>query len=178
MRVAMVRPFGPVMQNAFVVPDLDAAMDHWTRVMGVGPFFVLEHIPFAECSFRGRPANIDITVGIAYWGDVQIELIVQHNDAPSIYTEFLGRGLSGMQHMGVITSSVDDDLARLAERGVRPVQEGRTAAGIRFAYVSTDFHPGAMVELIEAKRGVLAFFDMMREAARNWDGTDPVRRTG
>lgn len=170
--------FGPVMQNAFVVPDLDAAMDHWTRVMGVGPFFLLEHISFAECRFRGKPANIDISVGIAYWGDVQIELIVQHNDAPSIYTEFLGRGYKGMQHMGVITPSVDDDLARLAAHGIEAVQEGRTALGIRFAYVATDFHPGGMVELIEGKRGVLAFFETMREAARTWDGSDPVRRTG
>lgn len=170
--------FGPVMQNAFVVPDLDAAIDHWTRVMGVGPFFLLEHIAFAECRFRGKPANIDISVGIAYWGDVQIELIVQHNDTPSIYTEFRDRGLAGMQHMGVITSSVDDDLARLASRGIEAVQEGRTALGIRFAYVATDFHPGGMVELIEGKRGVLAFFESMRAAARDWDGSDPVRRTG
>ena len=44
----MQRRFGPIMQNAFVVPDLEAAVDHWTRVMHVGPFYLFEHVPFAE----------------------------------------------------------------------------------------------------------------------------------
>lgn len=177
-RPARIANFGPVMQCAFVVPDFHGALDHWTQVMHVGPFFLMEHIAFAECEFRGRPVNIDLTVAIAYWGDMQIEIIQQHNDAPSIYTEFLGRGLSGLQHMGVLTESVDDDLAKLAGQGVVPVQQGRTAAGIRFAYVSTDRHPGAMVELIGATRGVRSFFEMMREAARVWDGTEPLRKVG
>jgi len=32
----MERIFGTIMQNAFVVPDLDVALEQWTRVMGVG----------------------------------------------------------------------------------------------------------------------------------------------
>ena len=44
-----MRPIlGPVMQNAFVVPDLEGAIEHWTKVMAVGPFFVFEHIAFEE----------------------------------------------------------------------------------------------------------------------------------
>lgn len=170
--------FGPVMQFAFVVPDFERALEHWTNVMHVGPFFLMEHIAFAECEYRGKPANIDLTVAIAYWGDMQIEIIHQQDSSPSIYTEFLGRGLSGLQHVGVLTESVDEDLARLAGQGIVPVQQGRTATGIRFAYVSTDYHPGAMVELIGATRGVRDFFEMMRVAARDWDGRDPVRKIG
>lgn len=173
------RVFGPVMQNGFVVTDLGKAIEHWTRVMHVGPFFLFERIAFAECWYRGRAAtDIDLSVAIAYWGDVQIELIQQHNDVPSIYTDFTSRGLTGLQHMGVITDSVERDLARLATEGVQPLQHGRTAAGMRFAYVSTDFHPGGMVELIEAGPKGVAFFEKMREAARTWDGTRPVRPVG
>ena len=36
------------MQNAFVVDDLDAAMDHWLNKMGVGPYFMFEHVQFRE----------------------------------------------------------------------------------------------------------------------------------
>lgn len=174
----MRRILGPVMQNAFVVDDLDRAIEHWTRVMCVGPFFVFEHIGFHNLLFRGRPAApIDLTVAIAYWDDLQIELIRQHDDSPSIYREFAAARGTGMHHMGVMSSALDADLAGLALLGVQPVLRG-SAAGMRFAYVATDHHPGGMIELIEASAGARAFFERMRETARDWDGGDPVRRVG
>jgi Glyoxalase/Bleomycin resistance protein/Dioxygenase superfamily len=175
----MERLFGPVMQNGFVVDDLAAAIDHWTRVMRVGPFFLFERIAFAECWYRGHPAtDIDLTVAIAYWGDMQIELIQQRNEVPSIYTDFHARKGSGLQHMGVITDSVERDLELLEREGIQPIQHGRTIAGMRFAYVATDYHPGGMVELIEAGPQGLSFFEKMRIAAKAWDGSVPVRRIG
>ncbi len=165
---------GPVMQNAFLVDDVAAAINHWARTLHVGPFFVFERVPFKECWFGGRPAtDIDLTVAIAYWGEVQIELIHQNNDAPSIYTEFRARGGAGLQHMGVLSADLDADLAQLGARGVLPVQHGN-AAGMRFAYVGSDFHPGGMLELIEATPKTLAFFERMRTAARQWDGREAV----
>jgi len=168
--------FGPVMQNAFVVEDLDAAMDHWINKIGIGPFFVFQHVQFREAWFRGKPCTVDMTAAMAYWGDVQIELIQQHNDAPSIYSEFQNQGLRGMQHMGVITTDLDADLSRLKPLGIEPVQHGTVASGMRFAYVSSDFHPGGMIELIEANDSILGFFKYMKDSAANWDGKEPVRR--
>lgn len=175
-----MRPlFGPVMQNAFVVNDLEAALDHWTRVMGVGPFFVFERIEFAEVGYQGRSAlDIDLTVAIGYWGNLQIELIHQRNDVPSIYTDFPARHVGGLQHMGVITESVSQDLDRLKRVGIEAVQYGITSGGLRFAYVSTDQHPGGMIELIESNPGMLKFFSKMQAAAQEWDGSEPVRRVG
>ena len=173
----MERIFGPIMQNAFVVPDMDNALEHWTRVMGVGPFFVFEHVQFTEAWHRGRPAtDIDVTVAIAYWGNIQIELIRQRNNVPSIYTEFPARDIGGLQHMGVITESVERDLARLSRHGISPVQHGITAAGMRFAYVTTDRHPGGMIELIEPNERTRRFFSKMQLAAEQWDGTEAIRR--
>jgi hypothetical protein len=163
---------GPVMQNGFVVADLNAAIDHWARTIGVGPFFVFEKVAFKECWYRGKPAtDIDLTVAIAYWGDVQIELIRQRNKVPSIYTDFEAKGVSGLQHMGVMSENLDTDLSRLAVRGITPVQHG-TTPGMRFAYVNTDHHPGGMIELIEATPKARAFFEHIRVAAREWDGRD------
>lgn len=169
-------PFGPVMQLGFVVRDLDAAMAHWIGKVGIGPFFVLDHVQFAEAWYRDAPADVDMSVALAQWGPVQVELIRQWNDAPSIYTEFAGREHGGLQHLGVMTQSVADDLALLRERGVAPVQWGSTGNGIRFAYVATDHHPGGMIELIEHGPAIDGFFQMVRDAAQGWDGTRPVRR--
>jgi hypothetical protein len=174
----MQRRFGPIMQNAFVVPDLEAAIDHWARVMHVGPFFVFDHIPYAELYFRGQPTRIDMSAAIAYSGDLQIELIQQFDDAPSIYTEFLRGGRYGLQHMAVMTESVERDLAELAKIGVEPAQHGSTAWGARFAYLATDFHPGGMLELVESGTGILTAFKAIKDAAIDWDGKNPIRRFG
>lgn len=166
--------FGPIMQNGFVVEDMSAAIEHWARTMQVGPFFLFERVAFKEAWYRGQPAtDIDLTVAIAYWGDVQIELIRQRNEVPSIYTEFQSRGLTGLQHMGVMTEDLDADLVRLKAHNVLPVQHG-SAAGMRFAYVNTDHHPGGMVELIEATPRARAFFERIHQAARDWDGRDAI----
>ena len=170
----MQHTFGPIMQNGFIVADMAAAIEHWARVMQVGPFFLFERVAFKEAWYRNNPAtDIDLTVAIAYWGDVQIELIRQRNDVPSIYTDFQAHGRTGLQHMGVMTEDLDADLARLKARNVLPVQHGSTP-GMRFAYVSTDHHFGGMVELIEATPRARAFFERIRQAARDWDGRGAI----
>lgn len=172
----MPQLFGPVMQLGFVVRDLDEAMEHWTGRVGIGPFFVLQHVQFAEAWYRGQRTDVDMSVALAQWGEVQVELIQQFNAAPSIYSDFPGRALGGLQHVGVMTDSVAADLERLRAVGVEPVQWGSTANGIRFAYVSTDLHPGGMIELIEHGPAIDGFFQMVKDAAQHWDGTRPVRR--
>lgn len=165
------------MQNAFVVDDLEAAIHQWSRKLGVGPFYVFEHIQFDPIFFRGAPSDVDITAAIAYWGDMQIELIVQHNQAASIYKEFKDRGGRGLQHMGVMTDDLDAHLAQLKSLDIEPVQHGQVAGGgARFAYVSSDFMPGTMIELIEAGAGILGYFKLMKDAAAAWDGKNAIVR--
>jgi hypothetical protein len=174
----MQKIFGPVMQNAFLVEDLEATLDHWINKMGVGPFYLFSHVQFQEIFFRGGSGrNIDMSAAIAYWGDMQIEFIQQHNDAPSIYTEFKNNGSRGMQHMGVLTDNLDAQLARLASSGIVPIQWGSMPTGMRFAYVNSDYHPGAMIEIIEPGPILGEYFRTMKQAADHWDGTDGIIRT-
>ncbi len=168
--------FGPIIQNGFVVRDLEEAANHWAGKVGVGPFFLLEHIAFSEVYFRGRPLTLDLSIAIAQWGDMQIELVVQHDSSASIYSEFAAQHGQGLQHVGVMTAALDAHLARLRAVGIEPVQHGATANGMRFAYLDTDAQPGGMIELIEAGPAVEAFFAMVRKAAATWDGTRPLRR--
>jgi methylmalonyl-CoA/ethylmalonyl-CoA epimerase len=102
---AHIARLGPVMQMAYVPRDLDAALGYWTRTMGVGPFFRLEHIALDQAKYRGEAAEVDFSVCIAYWGDIQIELIEQHNDAPSIYKRWRDEGREGLHHVCIV---VDD----------------------------------------------------------------------
>jgi len=169
---------GPVMQLGFVVPDLKRAARHWTG-LGIGPFLLLEHIKLAECRYRGAPVGFDMSVAIAQWGTVQVELIRQHDTVPTVYTDFAGARTGGLHHLGVMTDSIATELTRLATAGIAPVQSGSAANGVRFAYLDTDAlpgaHPGIMIELIERCPAIDRFFGMVRDAAAGWDGSDPLR---
>jgi len=170
---------GPVMQLGFVVPDLEAAANHWVK-LGVGPFFLLEHISFGECFYKGNPTHIDMSVAVGQWGEVQVELITQHNATSSIYTEVAVGPQGALQHLGVMTHSVKAELARYAALGIEPVQWGSTGNGIHFAYVASDRvtggHPGGMIELIEHGPAIDGFFAIVKKAALGWDGSKPLRR--
>jgi hypothetical protein len=170
----MSRLSGPIVQSGFVVDDWESAARHWSGVLGVGPFFVVRKIEFAECFYRGAPVELDLTVAIAYSGDHQIEISQQHNDAPSIYSDFLKHNAPGLQHVGVIVDDVD---RALDEAGLRSkvVQHGTTTAGHRFAYADTGHHNGTMVEFVTADEKTRDIFRYMKDAAANWDGTRPIR---
>ena len=165
---------GPIMQSSFVVPDWREAALHWAETLGVGPFFVFEHIAFAELRYRGEPTAIDMSVAIAYSGELQIELVEQHDDTRSIYPDFLSEHAPGLQHVGALTADLERALDDNALRA-KIVQDGITATGLRFAYVDTVLHNGSMLEIIEADAGTRDAFEYMKETARHWDGSDPLR---
>jgi hypothetical protein len=169
------RRFGPILQMGYLVPDIERAVEHWTHVLGVGPWFLIEHTPFTELWYRGRPVEVDQSAALAQWGDMQIELVQQHIDVPCVNTDYAGRDRGGLQHLGVMCESVAAEMERLAREGVEAVQWGAVDV-IRFAFLDTGQHDGLMVELIEDGPAIREFFTMVREAAQDWDGTEPLRR--
>lgn len=169
---------GQIMQMAYVPADFDAALDHWTRVVGAGPFFALEHVRLEDVRYRGAPSDPDFSMALGYWGDMQIELIRQHNDAPSIYKSWRDQGLEGLHHVCMLVDDVAAARAVCEGVGAVVAQEGRVAGGGGVIYVDTGGGPGTMVEILQPGPGTRELFAMMREAARGWDGSQPLRRLG
>ena len=101
--VVMSRIFGAVCQNGYVVRDIRAAMDHWVNVMGVGPWYYIDQVKTDYFRHRGHDSAVEMSIALANSGDLQIELIQQRNDAPSMYKEFLDSGREGLQHMSYWT---------------------------------------------------------------------------
>lgn len=168
---------GPIMQLAYVPRDFDAALRHWTRTMGVGPFFTLDHVAYREARYRGRPTNIDFSMALAYWGDVQIELIRQHNDAPSAYTDWLRDGRDGLHHVCVLVEDISRARATCAAAGAEVIQEV-LLDGAEVIYVAPGEVPGMIIEFLQPSAAILGLFEVIREAARDWDGSNPVRSLG
>jgi hypothetical protein len=163
-----------VVQNAYVVEDLDAAMARWATVFGVGPFFANRDIRVDEPRYRGEPTELRFAGAIAQAGDVQIELIQQLDDSPSCYRDLYPAGSEGFHHIAVFVDDLDADIARYEALGA-PVAFSGVSRGMRFAYVDTSPMLGIMVELLEDVPSVRKAFALVAEAGRTWDGTDPVR---
>ena len=175
----MSRIFGDVRQNGYVVPDIEAALDHWTRVLGVGPFYYLERVPLEEFRYRGVPSPLEVSIALANSGALQIELIQQRNDAPSMHRDFLAREVrGGLQHVAYWTESFDAEMARLRRAGFEVGQSGQIGENGRFVYYETEGHPGTVVELSEISGPKGRFFEHIADAAASWDGSEPIRRLG
>jgi hypothetical protein len=173
----MSRIFGPVRQNGYVVRDVEAAMRHWTQVLGVGPFFYFEKVPIQDFRYRGVPSSLSVSVALANSGSLQIELIQQRNDAPSTYRDFLAAGREGLQHVAYWTKSFDEDMERVLKLGYEVGQSGSIGgANGRFVYLLTEGHPGTIVELSEVSGAKGRFFEHIAEVARTWEGSEPIRR--
>ena len=175
---AKIANLGQIMQLAYVPADFDGALRYWTETIGAGPFFALDHVKLDDVKYRGAPSDIDFSMALGYWGDTQIELIRQHNDAPSIYKAWLDEGREGLHHVCILVDDMAKARAVCADAGAAVAQEGLVAGGGEVIYADPGGGPGSLVEILKPGPGTHDFFAMMREAARGWDGSEPLRRLG
>ena len=172
--------FGGVRQVGYVVRDIERAMTHWSRTLGVGPWFYKADVGTTEFKYYGQPSRLpQLSIALANSGDLQIELIQQRDDAPSLYLDSLRRGGEGAQHLAYWTDDgFDDAVGRLAAMGYVEGHSGRMGRRGRFAYFVHPDLPSGMFEISEMAGGKGAYFQEIRQAAGAWDGKDPIRRRG
>jgi len=171
----MSKFFGEIRQLGYVVPDIEAAMDYWSKTLGVGPWFYNPKVPIKNYRYNGESHEPHNSVALANSGFVQVELIQTRNDVPSMYRDFLRAGRTGLQHVAYWTSNYDADLARLLKQGFKPVMSGEVGEKGRFIYFDTEYHPGTVIELSEVAGPKGKMFDLIRASSEGWDGSEPVR---
>jgi len=173
----MSRFFGDIRQNGYVVKDIEAAMDYWINTMGVGPWLYLDRAPIGDFAHYGRPSDLEVSIALANAGPLQIELIQQRNDAPSMYRDFLDAGHEGLQHVAYWTELFDHDLAKAQARGLKIGQSGYSGAPDgRFVYFTAEAHPGSVIELSEISGAKGQLFAKIRDKCATWDGEKPIKR--
>ena len=168
---------GHAMQSAWVVDDLDAAVDAWLKV-GIGPFFFVEYIPalFENSTYRGSPSPISMKIALAQAGDMQIELIEPTGEQQNIYRDTVPKGTTAFHHLCYWTNDIDAEISSLVDQGYEVAATGQVAGGgATFAYVDTSPVLGHMTELLTYSDEIKGLFDMVAAASINWDGSDPKR---
>lgn len=178
----MTRPnaitsLGPVGQIAYLPEDFDAAVTYWTETMGVGPFYMLPNVALGDCKYRGQPSGAVFSIAIAYWGDVQIELIRAENEEPSIYKgEYAVH--DRVHHICIFVDSIEEARRAAAEAGAEILVEGTVGEDGAVIYVDPGNGPGHVIELLQNMTGAAEIFQMIKDAGKDWDGNDPLRVLG
>lgn len=171
----MSQPLTQMRQVAYVVSEIDVALQYWVEVMNAGPFFKLEHAPLANQRYRGATgSDVDVTLAMGLSGDLQIELIQQHNDAPSVFKEFLDEGRHGIHHIGLMPADYAATMDRYHASGLETAFEC-DFGGADLAYFDMLDSLGHFVELWDNHENFTGLFTMIEEAAKDWNGEDPVR---
>ena len=153
---------------------MSRALSYWVDVMKAGPFFVFEHARLENQRYRGGPSDVDVTLAVGNSGDTQIELIFCENDAPSVYREFLDAGRTGVHHLGLMPEDYAKACEQYRSLGFEAAFEGRIG-GTDLVYYDTIDTLGHFTELWDNSEVFREFQRSVREAAREWDGEDPIR---
>ena len=161
-------------QLGHLVDDVVGAAARWSAVFGLGPFHVLPVVEQQLTYADGSERTIRIQVGVAQAGPVQIELIQQHCDTPSIYRDWSRRGTSSFHQVATVTPDYDGKIAHLAAWGHEVAAES-LAGGFRVAYVDTSADFGFYTEVVELVPGFLEQLDAVAQTCATWDGADPIR---
>lgn len=166
-----------IVQLGFVVTDLRSAAMEWTRRFGVGPWFYWEHLDNPDYRYAGDHSRPDVSTAMADWNGIQIQLVQQHNDAPSPHRDFLEThgGTPGLNHIAVTVPDFDAERARRQDAGDAALTEAGDPVNNVFHHWG-DWNLPA-IEMSERKppSRVDRLYRVVADAARGWDGTDPWR---
>jgi catechol 2,3-dioxygenase-like lactoylglutathione lyase family enzyme len=143
---------GRLFQIAFVVRDLDTALERYTRVLGGAPWrvFTFSSAIHREAAYRGDPAEFSVLLALNGTSP-QYELIAPQRGR-GVHAEWLDAHGEGFHHVGVIVDALETTVARMAAAGYEAVQTGSgfgAAGDGRYAYFDTVRDLGCLVEAVE-----------------------------
>jgi hypothetical protein len=163
----------PVTHYSYVVEDLEKAIAFCTEALGAGPFFLFDSVEFDAIERPGGPAAFHHSAALGQWGPIAIELEQIDSIRPPELADVLAPHTPGINHSSCIVPDLDAASARLEELGCPRFLSARTGEfDLRFHDLPMLGHA---VELYRENDFVHRFFDVLREAAEGWDGSDPLR---
>src|SRR5947208_15515486 len=107
-------PFhGPVHHLAYLVDDLEAAIEHLVSKFGAGPFFVLRDVTFEHLSSRGEPATFAHDSAFGQCGATPIEVMQIKRLEPELVRAGFALSPPQLHHTAYVVPP--DDLAAARE---------------------------------------------------------------
>jgi hypothetical protein len=166
---------GTIHHLGYAVDDLAEGARRWHDIAGIGPFLMLEHVPFDEITLDGDPVHFDHTAAFAAYGSMFVELQLIHHASPeSTESFFRPSGGAGLNHVAYVVDDARAESERLAEHGM-PCSVRARMGELDLALHGAASTLGFAVEIHQRTDFLSALFDQVRTAAREWDGRDVLR---
>lgn len=142
---------GRIGQICVVVRDVRKTMDHFNRLLGVGPWDVQHFIPGRVRDYYVNGEKVeegfDFICAIAMYGDMELE-ILQPVSGENIYWGWLERHGEGLHHFKILyDAGVLDEVAQeLEQKDAKIIQTGWFYDNHHY-YVDTEDTLGFQLEL-------------------------------
>jgi methylmalonyl-CoA/ethylmalonyl-CoA epimerase len=131
-------------QITIVVKNMEAAIDYYGGVFGLGPFYVIEYP--AKMNYHGRSSTCRLKMGFALVGTMEIELIqVLEGESPLL--EHLEEHGEGLFHLRFRVDDLDRTLSELAKEDIKPIWYDQRPGGT-MAYLDSQKVGGVRFELV------------------------------
>jgi hypothetical protein len=171
-------PGHKVIQNAYVVTDIDEAISRMTRDSGFGPWIVMRHYQVPKVLYRGEPAELDMSIAFTQAGEVQIELIQQHNDGPSCYRDSFGPDGEGFHHTAMFAPEYEATIKAYEDAGYPCAEFFELGDGGSAAYMDTRKLLGHMLELYRDTQGIHDLYAAVRDMCEKIKDPSHVEESG
>ncbi len=169
---------GRIIQTAYVVKDIHAAIDWWVKSAQTGPWFLLDHFLADDQVYRGKKSTADVAIAMGFAGSMCIELIQPLDGEPSVYKETVDQRGYGFHHLGLAVADVDAEIEAYRANGYEVAFRAGVPTGGAVAYLDNGENDPGFLELIPATPGMDDVFTRFWAASQNWDGSNPVRPFG
>ena len=168
----------PIVQVAYFVSDAEKAAHAAAERFGTGPFFLLRGIELSEGEVAGRPQTFIHSSAYGQWGQLMMDFVQQDEEGPSPFRMMYKAGEEGLHHVAMMVDSLPETYAECERLHLPIATRAVTLSGIEFSFIDIVKEMGHMIEIYEKSEELSDFYRMIREAAIDWNGRDPVRPLG
>ena len=148
---------GRLFQIAFVVRDLDAALERYTRILGGAPWRIFTFSAAIHRRAEYRGGATDFSVRLALNGSSPQYELIEPQLGSGIHADWLDERGDGFHHVGVIVASLETAVDRMSAAGYEAIQTGAgfgAAGDGAYAYFDTVADLGCFVEAVEPPAGM------------------------
>lgn len=160
-----------IVQNAYVVRDLEEACEKLHRLMGIGPFVGGVDISLDRHRYRGvDAAPIRLRGVFVQSGTLNLELIEILSDGPCAFSDMYPRGSEGFHHSAMFCEDYEAERDGWVAAGYPVASEFTTDFGASICYIDTRPLLGHFLELYPENPIIRAMYRQAAVASEGWDG--------
>jgi len=164
-----------VVQNCYVVRNLEEGCERLHRLYGIGPFVGGTQAELGDHFHRGRPAPPIVLRGVfVQSGELNIELVELVSTTPSAFHDMYANGRQGLHHVAMFCADYAAERDAFVAAGYPVASEFSVSFGAQICYIDARDTLGHMIELYPENAIIRDMYRQARDAAQNWDGKELI----